>query len=138
MVEVFIAIVLIAGVMALIITERYVEGDDLSSEIYTKEALLLKKIQLNDTFRQEIVTYAGILPVASYDENFPEKTLDMINLELPSDLECYSKICDITDPCIGEEIQGEAETDVYAMSVSIFATIDDYAPKQVKLFCWKK
>lgn len=139
MVEVFIAIVLIAGVVSLILGERYSGEEDISAEMYAKQGLIIKKIQLNDSLRNEIIPILIVdLPLSSMDLGFPPETLARINLETPSDIFCYSKICALDDPCIAEELQEEADKNVYARSIPIFATITDYSPKQIKLFCWNK
>lgn len=137
-VEVFISTALILGIVSLIVTDRHISGENIENEILAKQTLILKNIQLNDTLRDEIVNYGGIIPISSEDVDFPEKTLEKINLELSSDLECYVKLCEIGDTCLAEEIQMESEKDVYARTIPIFANNALYSPKQVKLFCWKK
>lgn len=137
-VEVFMAIILIAGVLVFIISQKSFEEKDFSSEIYAKEDFILKKIQLNDALRTEIVSYNGDVPISSLEEGFPPLTLEKINSEISSDIECYTQLCEINTGCFATEIQEDVNKNIYSKAVSIFTNAHLYNPKQIKLFCWQK
>jgi len=61
-VEAFVAVLLIAGVVLIIIDKEYLKKEDISSEVYDTELKILKEIQLNNTLRENILT-ASPLPV---------------------------------------------------------------------------
>ena len=135
LVEAFIAIILIGGILSIVIGERSVEKD-FSSEVYNKENLILKKIQLNDTLRTSILSVdAESLPVSLDD--FPIDIKNEINGKIPADLNCFAKICALNDICLFPELGEENDVEVYAKSIVIAADDVTYAPRQLKLFCWK-
>ena len=136
LVEAFIAIILIIGVLSIVIDKKSVEKD-VSSEVYNKENLILKKIQLNDTLRASVLN--AIVPVSWDDDlNFPPDIKNEIN-KIPADVKCFDQICDLDDVCIPSELGEENEVDIYARSIVIAAenNIVNPTPKQLKLFCWK-
>ena len=135
LVEAFIAIILIGGILSIVIGERSVEKD-VSSEVYNKENLILKKIQLNDSLRASVLN--AVVPVLLDDEEFPADIKTEIN-KIPDDLNCFAKICALEDTCLFPELGEENDVEVYAKSIAIFAenSVVDPVPKQLKLFCWK-
>ena len=136
LVEAFIAIILIASVLALVINQRNTGEQEIPTEIYNKEILILRKIQLNNSLRQEVLDSSP--PVSSLEQGFPSNVKDKITEEIPGNLDCVAKICEINEACNFEEISEEIGGDIYVQSVAIFANLETYAPKQLKLFCWSK
>lgn len=135
LVEAFIAIILIGGILSIVIGERSVEKD-VSSEVYNKENLILKKIQLNDSLRTSVLN--ALVPVSWDDEvNFPGDIKNEIN-KIPADLNCFAQICALDDTCLFPELGEENDVEVYAKSIVIAADDVTYDPRQLKLFCWKK
>ncbi len=134
-VEAFVAILLITGILLLVVTERFVEKKDISLQIYAEEISILRKIELNKTLRTEIVEI--ISPPVSWD-SFPPEVESIITDNTPTYLDCTAKICEISDACIIDELSSEVEKDIYVKSVAIFADLANYNPRQLKLFCWFK
>ena len=135
LVEAFIAIILIGGVLSIVIGEGSIEKN-ISSEVYNKENLILKKIQLNDALRASVLN--AVVPVSLDDEAFPADIKTEIN-KIPADLNCFAQICTLENPCIPSELGEENEVNVYVKSIVIAAenNIVNPIPKQLKLFCWK-
>ena len=134
--EALIAIVLISGVLALVINQSNIGEGDISKQVYTKQSLILKKIQLNSSLRTDILN--SIPPISWEEETFPAEVKNKIIEETPADLDCVAKICQIDNVCALGEIEEEIIGDIYVRSVSIFANSETYSPKQLKLFCWKR
>lgn len=134
--EAFIAVLLIIGVLYLVIDQGYLEKEDLSSQIYTQENLILKKIQLDDDLRKDVLDSTPL--VLWEDGAFPSSVKTKITEQTPNNLNCIAQICEINDPCIFEESDEGIGKDIYSQSAGIFANLDEYDPKQLKLFCWLK
>jgi hypothetical protein len=132
-VEAFVAILLIAGVLLFILDKGYIKKDDPSEKIYNVENSILREIQNNDSIRIEILNQTLIIPIESNDSLFPEGVKTIINIERPSYLNCKAKICSLNDDCL---LSDSTSIDVYARSVPITSTITNYNPRQLKIFCW--
>ncbi len=129
-VEAFIAILLVAGVVLTITMGEFIQRKD-SSEIYDAQLGMLRDIQVNDILRQAILDAPN---VDLDDNNFPGGVKTKIETLTPTYLECKAKIC-----AIGVECDMELdEEEIYVQSVAIIATSTTYGPKQLKLFCWEK
>ena len=137
LVEAFIAILLIAGILFLIINQKYIGERDLSAQIYQEEVSILRKIEMNKTLRGEVLGASP--PVFWNEDGFPSGVKTKITDEIPSNLDCLAKICEITDVCaLEEDFEEEITGDIYVQSVGIFANLTHYAPGQLKIFCWVK
>ena len=131
-VEAFVAILLIAGVLLIVINKGYIGKKDISSQVYDVEISILREIQLNDTLRNDTLN-AEPVPVKWND--FPPNIKNKILARTPNYLVCEAKICEMDAICKLDEYP---EKDVYAQSVAITAALETYDPKQLKLFCWVK
>lgn len=134
-VEAFVAILLIAGVLLIVVNKGYIGKKDISKQIYDIEISILREIELNDSLRNEILSLPlGEDSVIVTEENLPNTYLK-IKGRPPEYLECKAKICKLDKICIWTEDVGK---DVYAEAVAISATNNVYSPRQLKIFCWKK
>ena len=132
LVEVFIAILLLTGVL-LIVVNRINPSDknSLSIEISKKELAILRDIELNNSLRTDIL--GATIPVEW--NNFGSELQNVKNRIIfltPSNLECEAKICQINEECIMGGFSGE---NIYVESVIISADLYTYSPRQLKLFC---
>lgn len=133
-VEAFVAILLVVGVILVVLNGGYLEKEKISSGIYDVEISILREIQRNDTMRETILnTPEEQLPIEW--KNFPETIKNKIIERTPSHLECISKICAISDPC---GLTEEKEQDVYAEGTVISPTIGTGGEvyRKLNLFCW--
>jgi len=134
-VEAFIAILLIMGVLLILINRGYIGEKDISSQVYDMEVSILREIQLNDTLRDKILN-AGEPPIEWEDVNFPLDIKNKIINRIQKYLECKAKICKMDEIC---ELKEYPEKDVYAQAVAITTTLqtpEEKQLKQLKLFCW--
>jgi len=131
-VEAFVAILLIVGIVLIIINKGYLKKEDVSSEVYDAELTILREIQLNDTLRKDILN-AGAPPINWGD--FPLSAKNKIINDIPNYLDCNAKICGMENPCI---IKENLEKNIYVQSVIITSTLDEIDYRQLKLFCWEK
>lgn len=129
LVEAFIAILLVAGVLFFIMAQKYIEERNISEQIYQEEVSILREIEMDKTLREQVLDVdVATLPV-SWE----------ITQEIPSHLDCLAKICGIADACaLEEELEEEITGNIYVQSVGIFADLRDYNPRQLKIFCWVK
>jgi len=131
-VEAFVAVLLIAGVVLVVLDKGYIGKEDISSKVYNTENAILRDIQLNDSLRQEILNEAT-LPVEWMD--FPDGLRTKIENDAPDYLQCEARICSIGGDC---GFSSNLEKDIYASATAITATQTTYDPRQLKIFCWMK
>ena len=131
-VEAFIGIVLIAGVLVIALGSANLKTGDPYEKIYSVENGILEDIQMNDNLRTLVIN----TPVpSSWDEStFPQQLKNSINELKPNYLNCSAKICEMNSVC---EMSGLPKKDIYAESSVITTTFTDYNPKKLKLFCWE-
>lgn len=130
--EAFIVILLIMGVLLIAINKIEVSKTDFSSKVYGVEIAILREIQLNDSYRNEILS-ATDLPIEWDDANFPVEVKQRIIKRTPSYLTCIAKICVPEDPCY---LTSYPIQDTYSQSVVITSNLQVYDPRQLKIFCW--
>ena len=127
-VEAFIAVLLIAGVLLLVINKGYIGRDDISEKVYQTQLAVLREIELNSDLRTQILEVNLGNPIV------PQDVLNKIDERIPEYLECRSAICPLEEVC---SMPGEyIDTDIYAQPVAIAAEGENYDPRQLKLFCW--
>ncbi|MCK5043827.1 hypothetical protein KAR52_02395 [Candidatus Pacearchaeota archaeon] len=133
-VEAFVAVLLVTGVILISINQGYIGQKDISSEVYEMELSILREIELNDTLRNYILNVIE-LPANWDDESFPQEVKNKINARTPNYLNCEGKICEISDTC---DIEKYFDKNIYAQSVTITTTLTQEEPKyrKLKLFCW--
>jgi|TARA_B100001971_G_C18077212_1_gene476322 hypothetical protein len=131
-IEAFVTILLITGILLIVLNKGYISKNDNSEKIYEDEQVILREIQLNNSLRQEILNI-GVLPVEW--NNLSENVKNKIIFETPSYLNCEAKICSVNEICVLNEISNK---DIYVQKTIITATLEKNNPRQLKLFCWRK
>jgi hypothetical protein len=136
-VEAFVAILLIAGVILIAVNKGYFGGDDISTSVYKIELSIIREIQTNDTMREEILDISeSLLPIEWEDTTFPATIRERISTRTPSYLECIGKICNTSDSC---NLAEKKEQNVYAQSAIISPTVGgEEIYRKLNLFCWVK
>ena len=135
-VEAFLAVLLVAAVLVLIVNQNTAQQNDPSSRVYGYGIYALRSIELNDTLRSEIVGVSdSSLPLTSNQTNFPSDINNSINNATLSALSCTSEICLTNSTCSFWMNVGK---DVYAQRIFIASNLSVYNPRQLKLFCWFK
>lgn len=125
-VEAFIAVLLVAGVLLYVINQGYIGKTDISEQVYQVQLSVLREIELDNALREQVLE-------VTIGEDVPEDIQNKINQRVPDYLECSSKICELDDICWGDV---PIDKDVYAQAVAIAAQPDNYSPRQLKIFCW--
>ena len=131
-VEAFVAILLVAGVVLVILNKASLVNSDISPQVYTAELSMLREIETNDTFRAEIIS------ISSVPYTFPSD-LDiqkLIDRRTPNYLTCIGQVCSVDDKVCG--YRENLQKDVYAQSVLISSTLRIVEYRQLKIFCWTK
>jgi hypothetical protein len=135
-VEAFVAVLLVAGVLLFVLNKGALGKTDISNQVYTVQLSMLREIETNSTFRTEIVTPVDtLLPITWESSNFPADIKERILLRTPNYLECIGQICDISDKCT---LTSSTKKDVYAQEITISSTLDILKYRKMKLFCWTK
>ena len=142
-VEAFAAIMLLAGVLLIIISNSRANIYDLSNQIYDVEAGILMKIYTDDSQREIILNIRDSDLDLKWDEftitNGMNAVRNKIESETPGFLECNAKLCSITDACALDSADSPSdEKSIYVSSAIVTANINVYAPRKLNLFCWEK
>lgn len=130
-VEVFIAILLLTGVLLVVIRSTTSKEDKVASGIYEKEIAILRDIELNGTLREEILSSDVPVEWDEFYSNLP-KTRNRLIFLIPTGLDCQAKLCELNDDCL---IENFPKGSVYAKSLIVSANKGIYSPRQLKLFC---
>jgi hypothetical protein len=128
-VEAFVAVLLVAGVLLVILNKGSLGKTDISDQVYTTQVSILREIETNATFRTEI------LAVSSLPSATPSDIQGRINLRTPNYLNCTGRLCAYNDTC---SLSNAPKKDIYAQSILITSTLQKTAYVQLKLFCWTK
>ncbi|HKZ34035.1 MAG TPA: hypothetical protein VJ142_02255 [Candidatus Nanoarchaeia archaeon] len=135
-VEAFVAILIVAGIVLIVIGRDQTQREDVSSDIYSSMIAILREIQLDNSLRADIITTSGTVEWDS--GNFPANVKNKIIAKAPGYLECVGKICATNDVCLLTQNQENQEKTIYAETAIISSTIQSYNPRLLKLFCWTK
>jgi len=133
-VEAFVAVLLIGGVIILAVSQND-DGQDaeISAGVYEDQASMLNAVQSNDTLRNSILGINGtILPLGINDSGFPADVNAKLEEKNPGYLLCDAKICLLEQECV---IENTASSDVYASQATIFANLQKYSPRKLVLSC---
>ena len=137
-VEAFVAILLVAGVVLVILNKASLGNSDISQQVYTTELSVLREIETNDLFRAAIVaTPDSKLPELLSSDNQLSNIQTLINKRVPNYLTCQGQLCKYDDN-ICSFIGTKPQKDVYAQSVLISSTLKTLKYVQLKIFCWTK
>lgn len=124
-IEVFVSILLIAGIMAVVINSNAFQKPKISEQIYKEQAQILKVIQMEDGLREKVINEPPTLKESE------------IEYMIPNYLDCKIKICVLNSEC---NLNPEAipDKEIYAKSILITTNKIEYKAKELKLFCWEK
>jgi hypothetical protein len=135
-IEAFVAVLLVTGVILIALNRGYVETKDISAKVYEIELSILREVKLNDDLKNDILNSTG-LPLDWNNEFFPQEVKNKILTRIPNYLDCEAKICTIDSTC---DIERYFDKNIYAQSVTIAPTLTLEEPvyRKLKLFCWVK
>jgi len=129
-VEVFLAILLLMGVLMIII-----KGDEVKFEkgkiINQKQAIFLNTVQINDSFRENILSLSA-LPINSNESGFPENLKIYFLEEFEN---CFMNICLPEDACV---LDFKSEEEIYSKEILINSYDNVYSPRKVKVICYEE
>lgn len=134
-VEAFVAVLLVAGVLLIVLSRQSSQKTDISNKVYQAEISILREIQTNNTLRTDIINAAEPMPIEWSDARFPIELKSKITARTPDYLSCIGKICNMTEICVTDEAKGE---DVYSQAVSITSTLQTLKYRKLNLFCWER
>jgi len=133
--EAFVGILLLSGIVLFVIDKENEENKlDISDAVQDVEISILREIQLNSTLRAEVLATNGMVDWANFQSQVPN-TYAKIQSKIPSYLDCEAKICDAQAVCT---LSGMQNKNVYAESVIVTSTLNNFKPRLLKLFCWEK
>lgn len=157
-VEAFVALLLIIGVVLITINKGYF-GKNRAEKIHDIQASVLREIQLSNPLRDEILNAVDsvlldgfgieshISEALNIGDNPPTPDLFPTNVWNRIDqrvseynyLECRAKICGLNEAC---GLNNYPDKNVYTQPVAISASTSqgnpNLSPRQLKMFCWEK
>ena len=124
--EVFIAIMLIASVMSFIYIKQ-IQKPNKEQAIHQIQKIALGEINSDNLLREAVLT-----------EN-TAKINETLSSIIPRNYGFKFQICKLDDIC-GLERQDSYYTDneIYADETVISSTLETYSPKKIRLFIWEK
>ncbi len=134
-VEAFVAVLLIAGVIVFLLNRTSNSGSELSTSIYKAELSILREVQSNDTLRSDVIMAPEPMPIDWTDSRFPAEVKNLVIMRAPSYLTCVGKICYMNQTCVTENA-GEEGEDIYSQSVAITSILQNMSYRKLNLFCW--
>lgn len=130
-VEAFTAIILITGILLIMFSKDINKEESPSKRIFEQEQGILRHIELNNSLREEILSFnVDDLPVSLND--FSDILKNSINEKTPSYLSCDAKICKLGGECFSED---ESSNDIYVQKAIISSSLSSYSPRELTLFC---
>lgn len=146
--EAFLAILIIAGVIVVILTGKAGNNSSKEDAIYNLQKTILNELSNNQELR-EVVLNAEDLGGSSgvgvkdgrinrvYEENEPNYLAirEFVSARIQAIFDFEVQICiDINDVCGPEEYKEE----MYSNEIVVSSTLETYAPRKLKLFIWEK
>ncbi|MFA5993142.1 MAG: hypothetical protein WC796_05540 [Candidatus Pacearchaeota archaeon] len=134
-IEVFIAIIIIASVAVFIYTAQ-VKKVDRSESVYRLETIILDRIASNDTLRNAVLKSDEPDPAGIGNITLINNTIKDV---VPSDYVFMFKICGLNQICGLEHTSSYyTKKEIYAREISVSSTLSEYDPKKIRLFIWLK
>ncbi|MEK6820604.1 MAG: hypothetical protein AABX71_02730 [Nanoarchaeota archaeon] len=121
--EAFIAIILIAGVL-IVLYVRVIEKPREVEELYNLQETVLEEIASSNELREAVLN------------NQREKLIDFIAERVPAGFTFNITICEVGEICALEKYRGEG-VEVYSSERIIAGTLEEYNPKKIKIFMWE-
>jgi len=133
-VEAFVAVLLIGGVILLSIGQDDGEqSTEISSGVYEDQMTMLGAVQSNDTLRNSIIGISeASLPLDTDDSGFPQNVEAKLEEKNPGYMTCDAKICLLEQECL---IENTDSSDVYVSQAAIFSNLQTYSPRKLVLSC---
>ncbi len=122
--EAVIAIMLVTSVL-LLAHSRTKERPDISDYVYDLQSKILSDISSDKVLRESVLGYNG--------GEIPSNITEFVRINLPTNFNFSVAICDVGKPCRVDVV----EKNVYVEETIISSTLQQYAPKKVKLYVWE-
>jgi len=135
-VEAFTTILLIATVLLLILSKTSLNEAEKSEQILDKEYSILREIQLNSSLRGDVLSPDLAVDEMIIWDDLVSSVKAKIVERTPAQLKCEAQLCGLGNDCVFEN-KDSIKKGIYSRSALISATVDDYKPRKLKLFCWE-
>lgn len=120
--EAFIAILIIAGVMTFIFVNQLQESNQ-EETIHRLERIILEEISKTDSLRNSVLN-DDVDTIKNSIEKF-----------IPAEYDYNLKICELNVICVLDQ---RIEKEVFSDEITISSTLEIYSPKVVRIFMWEK
>ncbi|MBI2629210.1 hypothetical protein HYW74_03950 [Candidatus Pacearchaeota archaeon] len=133
--EAFIAILIIAGVMTFIyVKERPIKSQ--KEEIIELERIILETITNDNQLRQAVLDGYGNTREAEGNRTLINNTIGKLT---PTEYIFTFKICNLDDICgLDQHSSLITKNEIYSEKKSVSSTLQEYDPKKIRIFMWEK
>ncbi|MDP3966613.1 MAG: hypothetical protein Q8Q04_03715 [archaeon] len=129
-VEAFLAVVFLLGILMIILTQ-YHYSDEEKSLLEENNYEILVGIETNISLRNSAFTAS--LPSYSNESGFPLNLKTYLDKNMLKNEFCFLYICSLDDVCLLKE---EINKDVYSSEILLFSSTSSYSPRKLKVFCY--
>lgn len=131
--EAFIAVTIIAGVLSFIYVNQ-VQKPNQNESMHQLLRIVLEDIQNDETLRGAVL--GGDYKDSSQEASNNRKLIkDEIGKIIPEELEFDIKICDLNEICTLDNL---IKKEIFSDAISVSSTLKEYNPKVIRIFIWEK
>lgn len=134
-VEAFIAVLLVAGVLLFVVSRNTNVLDSTQTRIDEIEKSILLEVSQNSNYRDNILAVNDEQELNQNSADGLGEIWRTVDIRVPDELDFRIKICKLENICA---LDNYPEKDVYTRAVSITSNITTYHPKQFKIWIWVK
>jgi len=124
--EAFIAILLVAGVM-FVLYVRQPDSIDKFEGIYRIQESILDEIANNKALREDILNDRKTIQIETFIQD-----------RVPASFDFDYEICIPEEICELSEYKGVEGKDIYSTERLITSSLEVFSPKKLKIFMWEK
>jgi hypothetical protein len=118
--------VLLLSVFLVFVYIRHSDGVDIGEYVYRLERSILVDIEKNNTLRGDVLSERK------------DRLNDFADSRISEAFDFSFEICSFSEICGLKSREYPIDKNIYADSVLITSTLEEYEPKQLKLFIWTK
>lgn len=136
-IEAFIAVLLVAGVLLFVVVKNNPQFS-IEEKVIDLEKSVLNEIARNEGYRERILQLNEDIEITETTLIELTEIWSTINFRIQSsnlNLDFRIKVCQLDVIC---PLSNYPDKDVYTYSVAITSNLTTYKPKQLKLFAWEK
>ncbi len=134
-VEAFVAVMLVAGVLLFVVSRNSSVLSNKQSKIDDVEKSVLEEIAQREDYRDIILSVDDQSELTSSSAGKFGEIWTTVRTRVPESLDFRIKVCQLEQIC---PLDNYPQKNVYTRAVAITTNITTYHPKQFKIWIWEK